>query len=206
MNLIIAVLLWAYLGYMLLREKYRDIQYEIGFNKYRSVWKVAGEDTCNSAEVQRKLENPETRKQCFDEINDDMTFILGSDWRDRFDSFESDWRFKNLPKILSSYGSQFFYLEKIVFYVILAKEYGRSVDTFDLHDMRGFSHEEAREIIKRTCLVIEQHLKEKHQELDHELDMLIYHEKDMDKIVTRYKADSSRDINTEERLELGVTI
>ena len=71
---------------------------------------------------------------------------------------------------------------------MLANE-GQSPCKFGLHNIRGFSTNEAHDIIKRTCIVIERLMKSKHPDLEHELDMLIWNARNYEIIEFRYQVD-----------------
>lgn len=201
MELILAVLI----GIICLIKGTNDRSTKRQNEERRKAYDIVADSTridYNASRVAREvLSEPPNRRHCFEAIIDgDMKFILGENWKERFNNPRSSWVFENILGEPGAFGYQFLYLENIVYYVFLAKA-GRAPDHFILHKIEGLSTEESYRIIKRACVVIERSLKQAHPGFENELDMFVCRVGSDETIEFRYRVEYLQLSNTE-RLEV----
>lgn len=169
MEFVLILLFGLFLSVVWISDQFHDVRSA----KYDSIWRVVHINPETSSEARNIVSDRVSRERCFSAIDSDMKYILGEDWRAKFDSNESDFIFQHSPsRSIGSSDYQFQDLENIVFYLVCA-HFGRSPENFAFHNISGFSSEDAHTIIKRACIVIERKMKETHKDLGHELDMYV---------------------------------
>lgn len=185
MELILAILI----GCVCLARWTKEQFHNVRASRCNAIWEETRIDPNTSIKIGKLLADKASRKRCFDIIDSDMEYILGDDWRSRFDGYESQYIFEHCLGRCGVFSDCLLHdLENIVYYLMLANE-GQSPYKFGLHNIRGFSTNEAHDIIKRTCIVIERLMKSKHPDLEHELDMLIWNARNYEIIEFRYQVD-----------------
>lgn len=185
MELILAVLI----GCVCLARWTKEQFHNVRAARCNAIWEKTRIVPETSIEISKRLSDKETRKQCFDVIDSDMKYILGDNWRSRFDSYGSQYIFEHCLGRFGTFSDYLLHdLENIVYYLMLANE-GQAPYKFGLHNIGGFSTNEAHDIIKRTCIVIERLMKSKHPDLEHELDMFIWNTGSREIIEFRYQVD-----------------
>lgn len=197
MELILAILI----GCVCLARWTKEQFHNVRAARCNAIWEKTRIDPETSIKIGKLLADKVSRKRCFHIIDADMEYILGENWGSRFDSYGSQYIFEHCLGRFGTFPDYLLHdLENIVYYLMLANE-GQSPYKFGLHNIGGFSTNEAHDIIKRTCIVIERLMKSKHPDLEHELDMFIWNTGNREIIEFRYQVDYLQ-INDARRLEV----